>query len=260
MKQFIDYFWNNKDFIYDPEMGMPLSIYHLVMMSFTVLLFIILWLIGKKVKKKECFILTLSLSLFILEALRVLNFKYVYKLTWIGSFSFHMCSLGVYFAVVLIFVKKKWMYDVLMVQAIIGAPLAIIFSGGILPWFNKYSFMPIQSFITHTILFIIPLYAFENDLWQVKVKNYYISFLSVLFSIIVAYIMSGVNIKYQTGGFKNFFWTRYVDPAFKEVVDWPYPYHFIALSITFIIVGFITALILQTKQQKKYLYLKIFSG
>lgn len=238
MSAVIDYFWKNKGFVYDPKMGRPFSSYQIIMLIVMSLLFVAIWFLGKQVKRKELFVLTLSLTLLILETLRVINFKYVHHKTWMGSFSFHMCSMGVYFAIILGFIRKKWMYDVLALQALIGAPLALLIPQGILPWFNMYSFMPFQSFLTHTILFLIPFYALKNQLWVVKVKNYYIAFLSIIFSILIGYLTSEINVRYHTGGFDNFFWTRYVDPAFKQIVDWPYPYHFMIITIAILLAGF----------------------
>lgn len=248
MKDFIDYIWFQKDFIYDPLEGLAFGSYHLIMMAITTSLFVVIWITGGRLKNKQGFMTVLALILLILEVLRVINFKYAFNQTWIGSISFHMCSLGIYMAIITGIFRKQWMFDVIALQAMIGAPLALLIPTGILPWFNLYSFMPMQSFISHMLLFLMPLFAWRHHVWQVKLKRYYIPILSVLGSTGIAYGMSLYNFHFKTGGFTNFFWTRMKEPFFDLIWNIPYPYYLFVLLIVFILSGFIVYLLLNLVQ------------
>jgi len=251
MTDFIDYIWHQKDFIYDPEMGKTFSTYHLLMLGGTILLFWVVWLIGAKFKNKRIFMMMLAIILLILEVLRVVNFMEAFNKDVIASLSFHMCSIAIYFAVITGIFNKKWMYDVIFVQAIIGAPLALLLPIGILPWFNPYSFLPIQSFISHMILCFMPVFAWRYRLWDVKLKNFKIAVTSVLVSTWIAYVMSLYNEQFQTGGSTNFFWTRAKDPMFDLIWNLDYPYYLIVLLSLFLGTGFIFYLIFKFLPQKK---------
>lgn len=237
MKEFIDYFWWDKGFSYDPTKGYLFNTYHIIMLASMVLLFILLWIIGKRIKNKRIFITILSITLLVLEVLRVLNFKYAHNNTLLGAMSFHLCSIGVYLAILAGFIKRPWIIDALSIHALIGAPLAIIVPDGILPWFNEYSFMPIQSFITHTLLFFVPIYMIRVGFFKIKLKNFYIPIISILLSALLGYIMSMVNYKLSNGGFSNFFWTRYKDPSFDKIISIDYPYQFIVIISMLLITG-----------------------
>ena len=242
ISEFIDYFWSQKGFTYDPLEGLTFGSYHLNMMAITASVFVVIWIIGSRIKNKQGFLIALSLILLILELLRVINFMYVFNRTLMASISFHMCSIGVYMAIITGIFRKQWMYDAIALQAIVGAPLALIIPTGILPWFNLYSFMPMQSFITHMLLFLMPLYAWRHHLWQVKLKHFYIPILSVLISTGIAYGMSLYNLHFETGGFTNFFWTRMKEPFFDLVWNLPHPWYLVVLIGMFITTGFIVYL------------------
>ncbi len=244
MSEIIDYVWSQKGFIYDPLEGLTFGSYHLIMMAITASLFVVIWIIGGHVKNKQGFLIKIALLLLVLEVLRVINFKYVFNRTWIGSISFHMCSIGIYMAIITGIFRKKWMFDMISLHALIGAPLALIIPTGILPWFNPYSFMPLQSFISHMLLFLMPLYAWRHQLWEVKLKHYYIPIISVLVSTGIAYGMSLYNLYYETGGSTNFFWTRMKEPFFDLVWNLPYPWYLFVLIGIFMMSGLIVYLVL----------------
>ena len=133
--------------------------------------------------------------------------------------------------------NKKIIYEMTFLHAMIGAPLALLIPSGILPWYHMYSFLPVQSFISHLLLSFIFIYAYHHKVFQLKIHRFYIPIIGLLLSIGIAYGMSIYNLHFQTGGSTNFFWTRDKDPMFDQIINLPYPYYFYVLIRLLIAVG-----------------------
>ena len=71
MKAFIDYFWNQEGYSYDPLGGQTLSTYHIIMLIICIITFMIFWIIGKKIRKKGGMLIA-SIILFILIYFRLI--------------------------------------------------------------------------------------------------------------------------------------------------------------------------------------------
>lgn len=252
MKAFIDYFWYQEGYVYDPLEGQTFSIYHIIMLLLCILVFIALWKIGAAIKNKNRLLIIIAVVLFVFEVLRIINIKFVYGTTWIGAFSFHLCAMGTYLMIIAGLFRKKWMFEFVSLHCFIGAPLAIIIPLGILPWYNPYSFLPLQSYLTHLILFFAIIYAWRYKFFNIPVKRYYIPVISILFSSVVAYFMSIYNLKHKTGGSTNFFWTRVRDPLFDSFLPLPHPYYFLVLLAALFTAGLILFSILKSLEQKKH--------
>ncbi|MCK9235696.1 MAG: hypothetical protein WC225_00405 [Acholeplasmataceae bacterium] len=253
IQDFIKYFWLQEGFTYDPLEGQLLGIYHIIMLVISVLFFVIFWHFGKKAKNKDAWMIFTGSLLFILELLRVLNFHYVYNMSWVGALSFHLCSIGVYLMIIAGLFRRKWMFEMVFLHALLASPMAILIPTGILPWHNPYSFLPLQSYISHVLLWFGIVYAWKNDFFKVSYKRYYIPVASVLLSTVLAYGMSMYNLNNNTGGFTNFFWTRYGEPMFDIIVPLPYPYYLIVLLTLLIGAGFFTYYLFQRWEQKRNL-------
>jgi len=251
MKQFIDYFWYQEGFSYDPLEGQTLSTYHLIMFLLCIFSFILLWIIGKKINNKNKMLIAIAIILLVLESLRVINLLAISDVSFIGALSFHLCSIGVYLMIIAGLFRKKWLFEIVILHALIGAPLAIIIPLGILPWYNQFSFLPMQSFLTHTILLFVIIYAWKYKFFDVSYKRFYIPAISILLSAVVAYVMSNVNLKYQTGGPINFFWTRYKDPLFEKYISLPHPYYFLVILGLLYATGLLGFLILKNLEKMK---------
>jgi uncharacterized membrane protein YwaF len=251
MEEFLDYFWRSKGFQYDPNRTYLFTAYYWVMIAIAIITFAVIWLIGTRLKHKRITLVVISLLLLFLEAGRVYNFMDVSHKDFIPSLSFHMCSIGVYLAIIAGIFQKSWMFDTLIIQSVIGAPLAVLIPSGILPWYYDYSFMPIQSILSHTLLFLVPVFAYKNGVYKIKLYNFYIPVISVLVSTQVAYYMSWYNYNNQTGGFANFFWTRYKETFFDQIWELPYPYYLIVVIGLFILTGFIAYLLMYLYRPQK---------
>ena len=99
-------------------------------------------------------------------------------------------------------------------HALIGAPLAILIPYGVYENWNVLSFMPIQSFITHFLLIYVVVYAYQENIYQISRKRFYIPILSILVSVVLAYSFSQYNISKNIGVSFNFLWTVELDSYF----------------------------------------------
>lgn len=251
----MDYFWRNKGFVHDPNKNYFLSQYHLIMLSSMLVLGVLLWLLIKNLKqpKQRLMFKIIAATLLVLEVLRYLNFLTVYNhYNWFGALSFHLCSFGVYLTILAAYFQKQQLFNILVVFAIIGAPIAVIVPDGILPWFNEYSFMPMQSFISHMFITWVLIVAQRLKMWKPNYRVYYTSVITILVSFVIAHYASIINIKYQTGGHQNFIWTQYVEQSIPFVNTWSYPYYLIAIIIGLLLAGFIYTWVF-TKKEKKVL-------
>lgn len=249
----MDYFWRNKGFTYDPSKDYFLSQYQLILIAAIIIIGILLWLLIRKLSqpKQRLMFKILAIILLILEVLRYLNFYLYYTHNWFGSLSFHLCSFGVYIAIATAFFQKKWLFDSLVVFAIIGAPLALIIPSGILPWYNEYSFMVLQSFLSHLLLTWIFIVGYKLKLWTPDIKKYWITIVAVTTAYIIAYIASTINYNYSLGGHPNFIWTRYADPTFPIISNWPHPWYVIFMCGLLLVVGFLSLLLFQVLSNKR---------
>lgn len=254
MKQFIDYFWFQEGYTYDPLEGRMLTTYHIIMfLVFCVALFVVLWVIGKKIKDKNKMLIAVAIILYVLETLRVINILDMSRATLVGALSFHLCAVGVYLMIIAGIFRKKWMFEAVFCHAFVGAPIAVIIPYGILPWYNKYSFLPTQSYITHMLLWFAIIYAWKYRFFNISFKRFFIPALGILFSAVLAYIMSNVNLKYQTGGSTNFFWTRFKDPMFENLLPLPHPYYMLVIIGLLYLGGLLGYFVLKWFEKKRFI-------
>jgi uncharacterized membrane protein YwaF len=235
---FIPYFWRNEGFNYDPTRQYMFGWYHIVMLVAMILLFIFLWFIGRKKEKRDNqrFLRIISIFLIALEMLRLINYHYVYNYTWLNSISFHMCSWGVYFAVIAGLFQKRILFEVAAIPAVVGGLTSIIIPHGILPYFNDFSFMAIQSNISHLLMFFVIVYAIKSNIWKPKLKRFWISAFSISITIVLIHL---INLYKNSLGYNtNYFWTMYPDPRFPVINEWVFPYHTLFLSFGLIFLGF----------------------
>lgn len=237
IEEFLKYFWSQEGYQYDPLEGQIFQTYHLNMLLITLVFLILFLVIGILVNNKKRYIQGLSIVLLILEALRVYNIMVIFDRTVIAALSFHLCSIGIYFMIIAGLFNKKIIYEMTFLHALIGAPLALLIPSGILPWYHVYSFLPVQSFISHLLLSFIFIYAYHYKVFELKLHRFYIPLIGLFISIGLAYGMSLYNLHFQTGGSTNFFWTRDKDPMFDQVMNLPYPYYFYVLIRLLIAVG-----------------------
>ncbi|MFA5560667.1 MAG: hypothetical protein WC964_02715 [Acholeplasmataceae bacterium] len=249
----MDYFWRNKGFTYDSSIDYFLSQYHLILIGSLMIISLLLWLLIRKLSqpKQRLMFRIIGVLLLILEVLRFINFLEYFSRNWFGSIGFHLCSFGVYITILAAIFQKKWLFDALLIFAIIGAPLAVIMPMGILPWYNAYSFLPLQSFLSHALITWVFVIGQQLKLWQPNSKSYWISATAIIFAYVVATIASFINHNYPTGGHDNFIWTRYVDASFPVISNWPYPYYLIFMFVLMIVIGFLYIFVSNKIQQKK---------
>ncbi|NLD26587.1 MAG: YwaF family protein [Acholeplasmataceae bacterium] len=251
MKQFIDYFWFQEGFSYDPLEDPMFSIYHIIMLLLCIVVVIVFWIIGKKIKNKNTMLIAIAIILFVLEALRVINILEITNTTLVGAISFHLCAIGVYLMIIACLFRKKWMFEAVFFHSLVGAPTAVIIPYGILQYYNEYSFLPVQSYITHTLLWITIIYAWKYRFFNISYKRIFIPLVSVFLSAVLAYVMSNINLKYHTGGSVNFFWTRYKDPMFEKYLHLPHPYYILVIIGLLFIGGLFGYHILKQFEKRK---------
>lgn len=249
----MDRFWYNEGFIYEANRNYFLTTYHIILLTAVTIIGVLLWLIIKKLNepKQTQMLKSIGILLLVLEALRYLNFNMAYEVTPIGALQFHLCSFGVYFSILALLFQKKWMFDLYMIHAIIGAPLALIIPLGILPWHYEYSFFVIQSFISHMLITWSIVVAQRLKVWMPTLKGYKISMLGLIISYVIAFMMSRYNYVNQNGGHTNFIWTRYPDPDFPMINDWPFPHYMIFMFLLLILVGAIYPHIFYKREVRK---------
>ena len=234
---FIPYFWGNEGFSYDPTRQYMFGWYHITMIVLMFLLFVVLWFLGKKINNKNRYLRIIALVLLILETLRVANFHYVYNYTWFESIAFHMCSWGVYFSVTAGLFQKRILFEIAAIPAVVGGLTSIIIPHGILPYFNDFAFMAVQSNISHLLMFFVIIYSVKTKIWNLKLKRFWISAISISITIVITHL---INLyKESIGSYSNYFWTRYPDSRFPVIGEWSYPYHTLVLSLGIILLGFI---------------------
>jgi len=243
MKEFIQYFWNNQGFVYDSNINYVLSPYHLTMMGLMAMAFIVLWVIGNHLKNRTRLLTVVSFALLVLEVLRVLNFHYAHQYSWFDSLSFHMCSIGVYLGIIAGIFKKKILFDIMFIQAFIGGITAIVIPLGILPWWNVFSFIPLQSNLSHMLMIFILVYAVKSQIWQIKLKRYYIAFISYLISALGIHLLNLYKYKFYPSSYSNYFWTRFPDPQFPLINSLEFPYHLIIIIGLALFFGLLSYLI-----------------
>jgi uncharacterized membrane protein YwaF len=258
MIAFIPYFWENDGFQYDPTRQYLFGWYHIAMMILMIGIFAFLWFLAKKkvFRNNGKLLVVISIVLIVLEVLRIINFHYVHNYTWFNSVTFHMCSFGVYLSVITGIFQKKWMFDATYLLAIIGAPLAIIIPFGILPHANDFSFIPLQSNISHLLITYMMIHAIKNKLWEVRLKRFYIGVLSITIITISIHLINLFKLKYFPGSYSNFFWTRYPDPLFPIINEWSFPYHILLIYGLFVLFGFFAYLIGEKHRLIKNIFLK----
>ena len=239
MEELIAYFWRNQGFHYDPTRQYLFGWYHLAMMGLVTLIFIAFWFLGKNkaFRNNTRILYIVGAILLVFELLRVINYRYVSNLTWFNSIQFHMCSIGVYLAIITCVFQKKFLFDIMVAQGLIGAPLAIIIPFGILPYANDFSFMPLQSNISHMLVCFVVIYAIKQGIWRVKLKNYYLAFFSIIITVLILHQINLYKLS-QGLGFNNYFWTRYPDSMFPVLKNMSFPYHIIILTFLFILTTF----------------------
>ncbi|MDY0074643.1 MAG: YwaF family protein [Acholeplasmataceae bacterium] len=245
MKDFIDYFWNNQGFEYDPTRHYLFGWYHIIMLVMMIVLFVLCWVIGNKMfrNKIKLWLRILAILLLALEILRVLNFYTAHHQTLFNSLSFHMCSVGIYIIIPAGIFNKKWLYDAAYIQGILGAPLAMIIPFGILPWWNEYSLIPLQSYVSHTLIIFVLCYAMFKGVWHVKRSRYLIAATSIIVSTFIIHMINVYKFNHLPGSSSNFFWTRYPDPLFPILNQVSPPYHIIILVALFLLFGYLCYLI-----------------
>lgn len=244
MRAFIEYFWFQKGYLYNEAATKVFSKYHFMMLLIGLAVYFVLSLIGRRIKNKINYLLVIGLLLALLELLRVINFMMITNHTWLASMSFHLCSIGIYLAIIAGIIRKGWAIELLFIHATIGAPLALIIPVGIIPWFNQYSFLALQSVISHVMLIFFIIYAWQNKKIKISFKRYLIPVTGILISVVIAYSMSMYNFKTQNGGQDNFFWTRYTDPLLEPLTAIKHPYVFLILLALIFVLGFIVYILL----------------
>ena len=108
-----------------------------------------------------------------------------------------------------------------------------------------------QSFLTHTLLWFGIIYAWKYHFFKASYKRFYIPAISILLSTGLAYLMSNINLKYQTGGSLNFFWTRYKDPLFEKLIPFGHPYYLLVIIGLLYIFGLLGIHVLKVLENKK---------
>ena len=238
MQKFIDYFWKNVGFKYNPDQLHFFDWYHFSMMALMVLVFLGLLLIGKKIKNKERLLIVVAVLLFVLESLRVCNFYFAHNYTLFNSFTLHMCSIGVYVGIIAGLIRKNLIFEIMFVPALIGRILAIVIPFGILQWWNIFSFVPIQSYLSHMLMVFMIIYAIKIDVFKVKIKRFYLQIISTTIFAIIIHFINIYKHRVSPSAYSNYFWTRYPDPMFPIINTWVFPYHFILLIILLLLSGF----------------------
>ena len=244
MEAFISYFWENEGFQYDPTKQYLFGWYHISMMILMVLIFIGLWFLGKKkfFIDKGRMLSLISILLLSLEVIRIINFIYANDYIWFNAISFHLCSFGVYLMIIAGLLKKKVLFDIGSVPAVIGGLVAIIIPHGVLPWWNSFSFNPIQSYLSHMLMIFIVIYAIRINVWKPKLKNFWISIISIFSIVVIIHIINMYKFNNNLRP-NNYFWTRYPDPLFPVINDWVFPYHIIFIMGLLMLFGLIFYLI-----------------
>lgn len=240
MEEFISYFWNNQGYIYDPAEEIFFGRYHIEMMLLMALIFVILWFIGKAIKNKKGYIRFISITCLLLEGLRILYFRTSLNFTWFNSITLHMCSVVILYVVIAGLFKSQLFYDFVFIQALTAGITPIIIPYGILPGWNEFSFIPLQSNISHMLIVFFALYGAKHQLFHVKMKRYYLGVASVILTASAIHIFNLYKYSIDPGSNSNFFWTRYPDPLFPLINDYVFPYHFLILVGLILIIGFIS--------------------
>jgi uncharacterized membrane protein YwaF len=243
MEEFIQYFWYNQGFVYDSNINYVFSPYHLVMMGLMAVVLIVLWVIGNHMKNKTRLLTVVSFALLVLETLRVFNFHYAHEYSWFDSVSFHMCSIGVYLGIIAGIFKKKILFDLMFIQAFIGEITAIVIPLGILPWWNVFSFIPLQSNLSHMLMIFIVLYAVKSRIWEIKIKRYYIAVISFTVSAVGIHLLNLYKYSLNPTSYSNYFWTRFPDPQFPLINSLEFPYHLIIIIGIALFFGLLSYLI-----------------
>ena len=220
-----------------------LSRYHLEMMLVMGLLFVILWMIGKKVKNKKNYLRFLSIILLGLEVIRFYFFYGSLNYPLIDSITLHMCTVAVIFTIITGLLQSQLFFDFAYILAITGGVSAIVIPYGILPWWNEFSFIPLQSNVSHLIMLFFMVYAVKNNLFMVKVKRFYLAALGLIVMAGMIHCYNLFRISVSPGSNSNFFWTRFPDPLFPIINHLEFPYHIIILIGLILIFGFIAYLI-----------------
>lgn len=248
----MDYFWHNKDFVYDPNKNYLFSLYHISILLLVTIIGVLFWFIIKnKSKPKQTLILRIvGFILLLLEILRYINFRQIYNVTPIGALQFHLCSVGIYFAILATIFNKKWLYSSYIMHAFIGPPFALFYPMGILPWFNTFSFLALQSFISHMFLTWSIIIAYKLKIWEPSKKDYIFSISGVVVSYILAFIFSYYNLNNSTGGHQNFIWVRFPEENFPIIANWPFPYYLIAMFVGLVLTGCLIITIFIKKSKK----------
>lgn len=259
LRNFFDYFWRNQGFEYDPAKNYLLSWYHIIILVSLIILFIIFYKIGTRQKTNPSRFLTkLSVLLFILEILRIYNFHSVYNYNWFDAISFHICSIGVYLMILAGIFKKKWLFDFGLIPCIVASPFAIIIPVGILPWYNEYSFIPLQSCFSHMLIFFMVVYSIRTKIWTIDIKRYYISLTSFLAIVSIVHYINLYKASNPNMTQSNYFWTRYPDPNFPFLNIIPNQYYIYFLILATLLGGFIVYLtghLILNRRKNNYLKL-----
>ncbi len=237
MKEFIDYFWKNKGFKYDPNGIRIFGWYHNLMMLIVVVVFVAFWFIGRKIKKKERLLVVVSLLLLVLETLRVVNLYFYFKKGWFEALNFHVCSFGVYIGIIAGLVQKRVVFEAMFIAAMIGGTTAVIIPYGILPWWNMFSFIPLQSYLSHILIVFMIVYALKTNIFKADFKRVYIPIVVTTIMVIGIHFLNLFLFKYYPSSYSNYFWTRFPDPLFPVINKWVFPYHFIFLTSVFLVLG-----------------------
>lgn len=259
MKEFIDYFWKNKGFKYDPNNSHIFDYYHILMMIFVGAVFLVFWLIGKKINKKERLLVVVSLLLLVLEILRAVNMQVIFKYSLFESFNFHLCSFAVYIGILAGLIRKKTFFEMMFIPTAIGGLIALIIPYGILPWWNVFSFNPVQSYLSHILIVFMLIYAIKYKIFAVRFKRVYVPIISTLTIIGIIHLINLYKVEHYPNSFTNYFWTRYPDALFPVINTWIFPYHLILLTALLLVFGVFFfylaskwSLIIKNSKQEKF--------
>ena len=177
-------------------------------------------------------------------AVILMLFAVVFRIKRFFYFSYFANVLGALAAIILPnYSVDLFSFDIMFIQAFIGGITAIVIPLGILPWWNAFSFIPLQSNLSHMLMIFMLVYAVKSQVWQIKFKRYYIAVISFLISALGIHLLNLYKYRLNPSSYSNYFWTRFPDPQFPLINSLEFPYHLIIIIGLALFLGLLSYLI-----------------
>ncbi len=157
---------------------------------FVLLLSVVFWLLRDKIRDSKArkiipYVLLGAMLIFEIKLfLTVFQAPFVPFCDTMTSLPLHLCSTSAVLVIVFLFTRKKIVLEILFFQGIAGALVTFVFPN--LDSF-PYEYNYWRFFLSHTLLYIVPIYYFIVEGFRVTRKT-------LLYGLIAAHIIAAVAV------------------------------------------------------------------